>query len=68
MNLTDTLRFATGSLTSARKRSLLMIIAMAIGVAAVVILTALGEGARLYVIWLLYFPAVRRRRASVRAC
>ena len=50
MNLTDTLRFATGSLTSARKRSLLMIIAMAIGVAAVVILTALGEGARLYVI------------------
>ena len=50
MNLTDTIRFAKGSLTSARKRSLLMIIAMSIGVAAVVILTALGEGARLYVI------------------
>jgi putative ABC transport system permease protein len=50
MNLTDTLMFATGSLSSARKRSLLMIIAMAIGVAAVVILTALGEGARLYVV------------------
>jgi putative ABC transport system permease protein len=50
MNLTDTLQFATTSLNSARKRSLLMIIAMSIGVAAVVILTALGEGARLYVI------------------
>jgi putative ABC transport system permease protein len=50
MNLADTLQFASTSLNSARSRSLLMIIAMAIGVAAVVILTALGEGARLYVI------------------
>ena len=50
MNLSDTLKFATTSLNSARSRSLLMIIAMSIGVAAVVILTALGEGARLYVI------------------
>jgi len=50
MNLTDTLQFATTSLNSARSRSLLMILAMSIGVAAVVILTALGEGARLYVI------------------
>jgi putative ABC transport system permease protein len=50
MNLTDTLKFSTGSLSSARSRSMLMIVAMAIGVAAVVILTALGEGARLYVI------------------
>ena len=50
MNLSDTLKFASTSLNSARSRSLLMIIAMAIGVAAVVILTALGEGARLYVI------------------
>lgn len=50
MNLADTLQFATTSLNSARSRSLLMILAMAIGVAAVVILTALGEGARLYVI------------------
>ena len=50
MNLSDTLQFATTSLNSARSRSLLMIIAMSIGVAAVVILTALGEGARLYVI------------------
>jgi putative ABC transport system permease protein len=50
MNLADTLQFASRSLNSARSRSLLMILAMAIGVAAVVILTALGEGARLYVI------------------
>jgi len=50
MKLNDTLQFATTSLNSARSRSVLMIIAMSIGVAAVVILTALGEGARLYVI------------------
>lgn len=50
MKLNDILQFATTSLNSARSRSLLMIIAMSIGVAAVVILTALGEGARLYVI------------------
>jgi len=50
MILTDILQFASTSLNSARSRSLLMILAMAIGVAAVVILTALGEGARLYVI------------------
>jgi putative ABC transport system permease protein len=50
MKLIDTLQFATTSLYSARSRSLLMTIAMSIGVAAVVILTALGEGARLYVV------------------
>ena len=50
MKLNDTLQFASHSLISARSRSVLMIIAMSIGVAAVVILTALGEGARLYVI------------------
>ena len=50
MKLNDTLQFATTSLNSARSRSMLMILAMSIGVAAVVILTALGEGARLYVI------------------
>jgi len=50
MKLNDTVQFATHSLSSARARSVLMIIAMSIGVAAVVILTALGEGARLYVI------------------
>jgi putative ABC transport system permease protein len=46
----DTLRFASGSLRGARTRTLLMMLAMSIGVAAVVILTALGEGARRYVI------------------
>lgn len=50
MKLSDTLQFASNSLNSSRSRSLLMITAMSIGVAAVVILTALGEGARLYVI------------------
>ncbi|HQS58420.1 MAG: peptide ABC transporter permease [Gallionellales bacterium 35-53-114] len=50
MKLNDTLQFASHSLNSAHSRSFLMIIAMSIGVAAVVILTALGEGARLYVI------------------
>ena len=49
MNLADTLLFASGSLRGARTRTLLMILAMSIGVAAVVILTALGEGARRYV-------------------
>ena len=50
MNLSDTLIFTSGSLHGARMRTLLMITAMSIGVAAVVILTALGEGARRYVI------------------
>lgn len=50
MKLNDTLKFASQSLNSSRSRSLLMVLAMSIGVAAVVILTALGEGARLYVI------------------
>ncbi len=46
----DTLRFAAGSLQGSRSRTVLMMIAMSIGVAAVVILTALGEGARRYVV------------------
>jgi len=50
MNFTDTLLFASGSLRGARSRTLLMILAMSIGVAAVVVLTALGEGARRYVV------------------
>jgi putative ABC transport system permease protein len=50
MMIADILQFATTSLNSSRSRSLLMIVAMSIGVAAVVILTALGEGARLYVV------------------
>jgi putative ABC transport system permease protein len=50
MNLVDTLQFASGSLRGSRSRTLLMILAMSIGVAAVVVLTALGEGARRYVV------------------
>lgn len=50
MKLNDSIRYATASLKSSRLRAALMILAMSIGVAAVVVLTALGEGARLYVI------------------
>lgn len=49
MRPTDLLSFASQSLLRARMRSSMMLIAMAIGVAAVVMLTALGEGARRYV-------------------
>lgn len=50
MKLLDILSFSGKSLAGARSRTLLMILAMSIGVAAVVILTALGEGARRYVV------------------
>lgn len=50
MKLADTLHFAFGSLRGSPTRTLLMMLAMSIGVAAVVVLTALGEGARRYVI------------------
>jgi putative ABC transport system permease protein len=42
-------RFAWRALEGARTRSLLMVFATSIGVAAVVVLTSLGEGARRYV-------------------
>jgi len=45
----DVIGFAGASLRRARARTLLMLLAMSIGVASVVILTALGEGARRYV-------------------
>jgi putative ABC transport system permease protein len=45
----DLLHLATESLVRARLRSVMMLIAMSIGVAAVVVLTSLGEGARRYV-------------------
>ncbi|MFZ2541340.1 MAG: ABC transporter permease [Gallionella sp.] len=50
MRLIDVVQFATGSLRGSRTRTLLMILAMSIGVASVVVLTGLGEGARRYVI------------------
>ena len=50
MTLTDTLQISFKTVVSYRVRSLLIILAMALGVAAVVVLTALGDGARNYVI------------------
>ena len=49
MTPVDQLRFALGALRGHRLRSGLTLLGVAIGVAAVVLLTALGEGARLYV-------------------
>ena len=42
MSLTDVLRFSIRTLTGFRTRTILMIVAMSIGVGAVVLLTALG--------------------------
>ena len=50
MTLTDLFRFALRSLSGHRLRTILSLLGMAIGVAAVIALTALGEGARRYVI------------------
>jgi putative ABC transport system permease protein len=49
MKAADIARFATRAATGYPLRTALLIIAMAIGVAAVVTLTALGDGARRYV-------------------
>lgn len=49
MRAVDVLSFAGQSLRRAPLRSSMMLLAMAIGVAAVIVLTALGEGARRYV-------------------
>ncbi len=49
MKLADAARFALRSLSGYPLRTGLTLLAMAIGVAAVVVLTALGEGARRYV-------------------
>ncbi|MCW8944340.1 MAG: ABC transporter permease [Sedimenticola sp.] len=49
MKFPDAFGFGLKALTGARSRTWLMLLAMAIGVASVVILTALGEGARRYV-------------------
>ncbi|HOP15808.1 MAG: ABC transporter permease [Chromatiaceae bacterium] len=50
MRTPDLISFALRSLSGARTRTLLMLLAMSIGVASVVLLTALGEGARRYVV------------------
>ena len=49
MRSADVLGFAFSALERSRVRTALMLLAMAIGVAAVVVLTSLGEGARRYV-------------------
>ena len=50
MRLADILRFACDAATGYPMRTTLSVLAMSIGVAAVVILTALGDGARRYVV------------------
>ena len=49
MRIRDTILFAATALTGFRLRTALMLLAMAIGVGSVVVLTSLGDGARLYV-------------------
>ena len=50
MRAPDLIRFAQNAAAGSPLRSALLVLAMAIGVAAVVVLTALGDGARRYVI------------------
>jgi putative ABC transport system permease protein len=49
MTLLDAFRFAAGALRGHRLRALLSLLGVAIGVASVILLTSLGEGARGYV-------------------
>ena len=49
MRTSDTLRFGQSALRAYPGRTALIVLAMAIGVASVIVLTSLGEGARLYV-------------------
>ncbi len=49
MKAADVVLFSIAALSAARIRTFLMLLAMAIGVAAVVLLTGVGNGARLYV-------------------
>ena len=50
MQFTDTLRYVRNAAFGTPLRTTLLMLSMAIGVAAVVILTALGDGARRYVV------------------
>lgn len=50
MRAADVLRFCTDALRRQRFRTLMLLIAMSIGVAAVIVLTGLGQGARGYVL------------------
>ena len=61
MRSTDLIRFARDAATGNPLRAGLLVLAMAIGVASVVVLTALGDGARLT-----QSANARRSRASKR--
>ena len=50
MNIFDTIHFSVSALSRHRIRTILILIAMAIGVSAIVLLTSLGEAARRYVV------------------
>ena len=50
MRAPDLIRFARDAASGSPLRTVLLVLAMAIGVAAVVVLTALGDGARRYVL------------------
>ena len=50
MSLLDLLRYAGAALTGQRLRSVLALLGVSIGVASVIVLTSLGEGARRYVV------------------
>ena len=50
MKFADTFRYARDAVTGTPLRTGLLLLAMSIGVAAIVILTALGDGARRYVV------------------
>lgn len=50
MRLSDILQFSQRALTAYPSRTALILLAMSIGVASVIILTSLGEGARQYVV------------------
>ena len=50
MRAPDLIRFARDAASGSPLRTFLLVLAMAIGVAAVVVLTALGDGARRYVV------------------
>ncbi|MCI0504948.1 MAG: ABC transporter permease [Gammaproteobacteria bacterium] len=50
MRIFDVLYYTWNALSRHRLRTILMLVAMMIGVAAIIVLTALGEGARRYVI------------------
>ena len=49
MSALDLLRFAAAAMRGHRLRTVLSVIGVAIGIASVMVLTSLGEGARAYV-------------------